>query len=361
MNDVDPLQDLQVVGLRVRTGLVAALGQAGTTGTRPALMTPPSPMQLCTYHVQETSQQMPLALLSVGAGRSPGGAASSGDAPQDEELLARWSSPSAATQLCDCSCAPSVGRRPDRAGEHHGTSSYTCKMQQAPISYSEAGKSSQRTCPLPEEGLSVLQQPARSCPGSNQRRRSHQHLVAPAAGEHRPLVRLRRSVKPGGLQARPRTNLGWRSSFSSERDATAPAHSVGHTDPNPAVIAHQARQDQKGVKRGNRGAALKPPRFSAAEGLGSASAALLPPFTSMFICTVEGCLCCDTTRDVSKFGHGTLLRHLQGTGTDLIAERSRIRCTRAPPAPTSPAAPHTCLPHTESCWCVLRRTHTSHF
>lgn len=116
---------------------------------------------------------------------------------------------------------------------------------------------------------------------AQQRRRSHQHLVAPAAGEHRPLVRLRRSVKPGGLQARPRTNLGWRSSSSSERDATAPAHSVGHTDPNPAVIAHQARQDQKGVKRGNRGAALKPPRFSAAEGLGSASAALLPPFTSV--------------------------------------------------------------------------------
>lgn len=37
---------------------------------------------------------------------------------------------------------------------------------QAPISYFEAGKSSQRMCPLPEEGLSVLQQPERSCPGS---------------------------------------------------------------------------------------------------------------------------------------------------------------------------------------------------
>lgn len=51
---MDSLQDLQVVGLGVRTRLVAALGQAGTTGTRLALMTPPSPVQLCTYHVQET-------------------------------------------------------------------------------------------------------------------------------------------------------------------------------------------------------------------------------------------------------------------------------------------------------------------
>lgn len=116
---------------------------------------------------------------------------------------------------------------------------------------------------------------------AQQQRRSHQHLVAPAAGEHWPPVWPRRSVKPGGLQARPRTNLSWRSSSSSEQDATAPAHSARCMDPNPAVIARQARQDQEGVKQGNRGAALKPVRFGSVEGLGSASAALLPSFTSV--------------------------------------------------------------------------------
>lgn len=42
----------------------------------------------------------------------------------------------------------------------------------------------------------------------------------------------------------------------------------------------------------------------------------------MLIRTAEGCLCYDTTQDVSKFGYGTLLRHLQGMGFDLIAKQS---------------------------------------
>lgn len=42
----------------------------------------------------------------------------------------------------------------------------------------------------------------------------------------------------------------------------------------------------------------------------------------MLTCTAEICLCYDTTQDVSKFGYGTLLRHLQGMGFDLIAKQS---------------------------------------
>lgn len=49
----------------------------------------------------------------------------------------------------------------------------------------------------------------------------------------------------------------------------------------------------------------------------------------MLIRTAEGCLCYDTTQDVSKFGYGTLLRHLQGMGFDLIAKQSWTRCCPA--------------------------------
>lgn len=46
----------------------------------------------------------------------------------------------------------------------------------------------------------------------------------------------------------------------------------------------------------------------------------------MQVCTVEGCLCYDTTLDVSKFGYGTLLRHLQVMVIDLITKQRHIFC-----------------------------------
>lgn len=78
----------------------------------------------------------------------------------------------------------------------------------------------------------------------------------------------------------------------------------------------------------------------------------------MLICTAEGCLCYDTTQDVSKFRYGTLLRHLQGMGFDLIAKQS---CTGRCPTllQHTQHQQHRTCPHWQKHCCSLGRNHTS--